>query len=88
MNCKELIETFIILQKYFNEIALDEWANNDEYGIVLPFEISGEDLLKLKELGWLPGCDAEVDSDDVETWLEGNNLVEIFNKYNMIYRYL
>lgn len=97
MTYKDLIETFKIVAKYdggLEESCSRMWAVHDEHGIEFDskWELDPKDIRRLAEMGWGLGCDAEFDEEDYEKWshhenLSDEELVELFNCYNGIFKF-
>ena len=97
MKYKDLIETIQIVAKYnggLDEVCCEMWAEHDEHGINIKdtSKVSVEDIRRLAEIGWQLGCDADYDEEDSEKWenyknLSDEELVELFSKYDSIYKF-
>lgn len=97
MKYKDLIETIQIVAKYnggLDKECYEMWAEHDEHGIRIKNakDVSAADLRRLSAMGWLLGCDADYDEEDSEKWencesLSDEELVELFSKYDGIYKF-
>jgi hypothetical protein len=91
-----LAMTFDMLAKHKPDGFVNDWSNDDGWGIDLNgFNLSPAEIRALAIMGWLLGNDTEYDEnreEEMEMW--GNpqkytdeEIVELFNKYKSIYTY-
>lgn len=102
MKFVDLAKTFKMLAKKMPVGHINDWSNNDGWGIDLNYiDLSPSEIRMLAKMGWMLGnpwlgkdteCDESREAEMEEMW--GNlqkytdeEIVELFNKYKSIYTY-
>ena len=96
MRFKDLAKTFKMLEENMPAGHINNWSNNDGWGIDLNYiDLSPSEIRMLAEMGWSLGNNTEYDVSreaEMEMWehpqeYTDEEIVELFNKYKSIYTY-
>ena len=93
MTFEQLAKTFDILSSHNPDGIVMDWAEHDEWGIVLSnVDLTPSEIRMLAEMGWGLGSDYEQDDEEMAAWNNPDEhtdeeIVEVFNNYKAIYKY-